>query len=224
MLMPGKAIMSVAYLPNIQYFSKILSYPEIIIDIHETYSKQSYRNRAEILGANGILNLIIPVKKPYGNRTKTCDIQLDYDTPWMQVHWKAIISAYRNSPFFEYFEPELRPYYWKKEKYLADWNLGLTEALLLMTGTEKELKLSHGYIKNPGESEADFRDLIHPKKKDRIDAEFSPIPYFQVFSDRYGSFPNLSFIDLMFNEGPQAAYICKQMYKKKLPQKSNQDV
>jgi len=211
---PDKALMTVAYLPNIQYFSKILSYPEIIVEVNETYQKQSFRNRAVILGANGKLDLVIPVKKPDGNRTKTCDILIDYDMPWMQVHWKAIVSAYRNSPFFEYFEPELKPYYQQKEKYLVDWDLTLTSALLKMTGTEARVCKSAEFIKHSDNTMADFRNIIHPKKNDNIDPDFEFSAYFQVFRSTLGSVPNLSFIDLLFNEGPQAVYLCRQMQNK----------
>lgn len=211
-----KVLLSLAYLPNTQYFSKLLACPEIIIEIHDTYQKQSYRNRATILGANGKLDLVIPVKRPQGNNTKTCDILIDYDTPWQHTHWKAIVSAYKNSPFFDIFEPELKPYFRKKKKYLVDWNISLLEAILEMTSTKIAYTTSIHFIKPKSPEYDDYRDSIHPKKRMQIqDNSYHSISYFQVFSDKFGHTPKLSFIDLLFNEGPQAVYLCKSMHKKK---------
>lgn len=208
-------LLSLAYLPNIQYFSKLLTYGDITIEIHDTYQKQSYRNRAIILGSNGKLDLVIPVKRPQGNSTKTCDILIDYDMPWQHTHWKAIVSAYKNSPFFDIFEPELKPYFRKKTKYLVDWNISLLEAIMEMTSTQITYSLSTDFIKLPSPEHDDFRDAIHPKKRMQIqDNTFQPVPYFQVFSEKFSYIPNLSFIDLLFNEGSQAVYLCKSMYKK----------
>jgi len=210
-----KVLLSLAYMPNTQYFSKLLTYPEVTIEVFDTYLKQSYRNRATILGANGKLDLVIPVKRPQGNITKTRDILIDYDMTWQQTHWKAIVSAYKNSPFFDIFEPELKPFFRKKEKFLLDWNLILINAILEMTSTEIAYTKSTDYIKSPTILYDDFRESIHPKKRMQLpDASFSPIPYFQVFSNKYGHISNLSFIDLLFNEGPQAIYLCKKMRKK----------
>ena len=189
-------LLSLAYLPNTQYFSKLLTYGDITIEIHDTYQKQSYRNRTTILGANGKLDLVIPVKRPQGNSTKTCDILIDYDMPWYQTHWKAIVSAYKNSPFFDIFEPELKPLFRKKKKFLLDWNLILIDALLEITSTKITYTTSTDFITSP-------------------DSSYKPVPYFQVFNDKFGHILNLSFIDLLFNEGPQAVYLCKSMYKKK---------
>ncbi len=208
-------LLSVAYLPNNQYFSKLLTYSHITIEVYDTYQKQSYRNRATILGANGKLDLVIPVKRPDGNNTKTRDVLIDYDTPWQQIHWKAIVSAYKNSPFFDIFEPEIKPLFKRKEKYLIDWNLLLLNAIFEMTWTELEYNKSEFYIKSTEEIYDDFRESIHPKKRlQQTDDLFSPIPYFQVFSEKFGYVPNLSFIDLLFNEGPQAAFLCRKMRKK----------
>jgi hypothetical protein len=206
-------LLSTAYLPNIQYFSKLLTYPDITIEINDTYQKQSYRNRATILGANGPLDLVVPVKLPSGNRTLTRDVLLDYDMPWNRVHWKAIISAYRHSPFFEIFEPEFAPFYNKTFKYLTEWNHCLINLILESSGTVVHYKLSEFYI---AETMADdFRNSIHPKKRlQKPDPDFEPIQYFQVFTKKYRSLLNLSFIDLLFNEGPQAIYLCRKCMKK----------
>jgi hypothetical protein len=215
----NQVILSASYLPNIQYFSKLLTYPEVIIEIFDTYQKQSYRNRTTILGANGPLDLVIPVKRPDGNSTKTCNVQIDYDMPWQKTHWKAIISSYKHSPFFDIFEPELEPVYTRNFKYLVDWNLTIIDTILKITGFQAHYKKSNSYI-IAEKSLRDFRDTIHPKiRMHAHDHEFSQIHYFQVFDKKFGFIPNLSFIDLLFNEGPQAVYLCKKCIKKGQPEK-----
>jgi hypothetical protein len=208
-------LLSTAYLPNIQYFSKILSHNRIFIEAHENYQKQSYRNRAVILGANGPLDLVIPVIKSEGNHTKTRSVLIDYTLPWQQIHWKAIVSAYKNSPFFDIFEQELQPLYQRKEKFLLDWNFLMLDKLLAITGVQKTYSLTEIYIVQPKDGFCDYRNSIHPKKRlQKPDAQFEPIRYFQVFSEKYEFIPNLSIVDLLFNEGPQAIYICRQCFKK----------
>ena len=183
-----------------------------MIDIHETYQKQSFRNRCQILGANGILELSIPVVKPFGNRSATKDILIEYETNWMQVHWKAILSCYNHSPFFEIFAQELAHLYETKEKYLIDFN----QKVLLQLMSSLDFNLSLNFSDEfPGNNTGrfDFRNSIHPKEnKQKPDPQFKPTPYYQVFSAKFGFVPNLSFLDLMLNEGPQTIAICKNSY------------
>ncbi len=211
----GKILLSTAYLPNIQYISKLLSGNPVCIELHDTYAKQSYRNRAVIFGANGPLDLVIPVKKPNGNRTKTIEVELDYDMPWMQVHWKALVSAYKHSPFFKIFEAELKPLYHSKQKLLSEWNRSLLEALFMMLGEDLQIEYSTEYTENTDNSFLDLREGIHPKKRlQKPDPDFRTVPYYQVFAEKHGFAPNLSFIDLIFNEGPNALMICRQSIQK----------
>jgi hypothetical protein len=213
-----RVLLSTAYLPNIQYFSKLLSYPEVIVEIHDTYQKQTYRNRAIILGANGPLDLIIPVKRPDGNRTITKNVLIDYDMPWQKTHWRAIVSAYKNSPFFDFFEPELSPIFNKQVKYLIDLNFLLVENIMQAVGVRVHYQKSDSYLHSAGAD--DFRDTIHPKVRMQLpDADFEQVRYFQVFEHKLGFVPNLSFIDLLFNEGSQAVFLCKKCMKKGQPDK-----
>lgn len=208
-------LLSTAYLPNIQYFTKVLFGKQIIIEVHDTYEKQSYRNRTTIFGANGPLDLVIPVKRPQGNHTKTCDVLLDYDMPWHQIHWKAIVSAYRHSPFFEIFEEEIKPLYQTKLKYLIDWNFTLLDALMDMIDREKHYSRSEQYLDHLDDKIGDYRNSIHPKKRmQKPDPDFKSLPYFQVFTEKHGFQSNLSFIDLLFNEGSQAIDLCINSTKK----------
>jgi hypothetical protein len=208
-------LLSTAYLPNIQYVSKILHYKKIIIDVHETYLKQSFRNRCQISSANGILDLSIPIIKPDGNKTKTKDIEIEYVTNWRQIHWRALVSAYKNSPFFEIFEEELAHIFVTKEKYLIDFNQKILQQLFNLLGATLQIEMSDNYITDK-DSEFDFRNSIHPKKRmQKSDPNFVPREYYQVFNKKMNFLPNLSFIDLMFNEGPQAIETCLSSIQKK---------
>jgi hypothetical protein len=203
------AILSTAYFPNIQFVSKLLLHKTIIIDAHETYLKQSFRNRCQILSANGQLDLSIPIIKPNGNRTITKDVIISYEENWMQVHWRAIVSAYMNSPFFEIFEPELSNLFQVKEKYLVDFNHKCLEQIFRCLGQSLELQYTEKYI-SPDISDYDFRNSIHPKKRmQETDINFKQVKYYQVFNHKHVFHPNLSFIDLLFNEGPRAFDICR---------------
>ncbi|MBN1952059.1 MAG: WbqC family protein [Bacteroidales bacterium] len=203
-------LLSTAYLPNIQYFSKLFSGRKVLIEVWDSYQKQSFRNRTTIHGANGSHDLVIPVKRPQGNSSLTRDVLLDYDMPWNKTHWKAICSAYRHSPFFDIFEAELAPAYEKKLRFLLDWNFMLIELIGRMTGTALNYKETVSY-QSADEVFQDYRDVIHPKpQKQTEDKHFMPIPYFQVFRHKHGFIENLSFVDLLFHEGPQAVYLCKK--------------
>ncbi len=204
------AILSTAYFPNIQYISKLWLHNTVYIDVNETYLKQSFRNRCQIAGANGVLDLSIPIIKPNGNKTLTKDIQIEYATKWMQVHWRAIISAYKSSPFFEFFEQELASLYQKQEKFLVDFNTKALELLFNSLDINLDIKFPAEFIP-VDENPFDYRYSIHPKKRlQKPDPNFKQINYYQVFQSKHGFLPNLSFIDLVFNEGPQSIYYCKQ--------------
>lgn len=208
-------LLSSAYLPNIQYISKFLSGNPVVIETQETYQKQSFRNRSVIYGANGPLNLVIPVKRPQGNTTKSCDVLIDYGMPWNEVHWKAIVSAYKNSPFFEIFELEVKPWFSKKMKYLLDWNTYILEELFKIADIQHNFTLSKEYILPTDPNCIDYRDSLHPKKRmQKNDLAFNAPDYYQVFKAKHGFQANTSFIDLLFNEGPQALSLCRNSIKK----------
>lgn len=205
------AVLSTAYLPNIQYFSKFFLHKKVYIETEDTYLKQSYRNRCTIFGSNGKLDLSIPVIRPNGNKTKTKDVLIEYDTKWQLDHWRAIKSAYGNSPFFEIFEPEMAHIFESKEKYLIDFNEIALYQLFMSLGIEIKTYKTQSYFEPDNSVSYDYRDSIHPKNRmQKTDPFFKQNTYFQVFAGKLGFIPNLSFIDLMFNEGPQAIDICKK--------------
>ncbi len=197
-----KVLLSTAYFPNIQYFTKIISYSEIYLEFHENYTKQTYRNRCNILSANKILPLVVPVKKRSGSKTPVSEAEIDNNYRWQRLHRISIESAYRSSPFFEYYYDDFTPVFRKRYKYLFDLNMEILKALLDICDIGKNIEKTGQYLKNP-ENADDYRDIIHPKKRfGEIDPDFTPAGYVQVFSDRRGFAPNLSILDLLFNEGP----------------------
>jgi hypothetical protein len=198
------ALLSTTYLAPVQYYCKLAGYKNVWVDIFENYSKQSFRNRCVILGANGPLTLSIPVKKNNLPKTLTRDVNIDYDTRWQSVHWRAIESSYRSSPFFIYYVDNIEPFFAKKIKFLVDFNTQLQETILNLLGLQPEIKFTKEYIVKT-EGFDDYRESIHPKPRMyQKDDYFAPHPYYQVFGNKFGFVANLSIVDLLFNMGPSA--------------------
>ncbi len=203
-------LLSTAYLPPVQYISKLLLDPQVKIERFENYQKQSYRNRCYIYGANGMQCLSIPVKKNHGEKTMITDVMIDYTCNWQKIHLKSMESAYRLSPFFEYYADELLEIYRKKVPSLFEWNLRLLESLLALMNMDAKPEVTSGW-EPLTEENGDYRQSIHPKKRlNKSDTLFNPIPYQQVFIDRFGFIPNLSIVDLLFNEGPETLNLLRK--------------
>lgn len=198
------AILPSTYLGPVQYFSKLKKYPEVIIEHHEHFPKQTYRNRCEVYSPNGVLTLSVPLVKR-DQRQSTKDIKISYEDHWQKLHWRSIESCYRRSPFFEYFEDDFRPFYEdKKFEYLIDLNEELQQVVLKLLKLKPNYSFTTDYRKSY-ENADDFRELISPKIDLKTDPNFTPHPYMQVFAPRHGFLPNLSIVDLLFNEGSKAA-------------------
>ncbi|HPT04324.1 MAG TPA: WbqC family protein [Bacteroidales bacterium] len=193
-------LLSTAYLPPIEYFVQIDQSDEIYIEQFENYHKQTFRNRCHIASANGLLPLSIPVIKTDGNHTLIKNIAISNAESWQKIHWRAIESAYNKSPFFLYYEDELRPFYVNRFENLLEFNMKLTEKLLHLIGIEKKINLTTGFVHQP-ENMTDCRFREKPKQESCTNYK----PYIQVFSSKFKFFPNLSIIDLLFCEGPDAA-------------------
>ena len=206
-------LLSTAYFPPVHYFTKFILHPSRIIERYDHYTKQSYRNRCNIFGANGILTLSIPVLK--GNRHKSYvkDIRIDYSKNWQKLHWKGIESAYMRSPFFEFYLDEIRLLLDKKHNFLLELNMEILDFLLGTLEISGGYKLSDAFNDSGTEYLNDYREIIHPKKTPDEDSSFRAESYSQVFSDRYGFQENLSIIDLLFNEGPNARFVLENSCK-----------
>ncbi len=197
-----------AYLPPLEYMVAMLAHNKAEIDLHETYPKQTWRNRCRILTANGPLDLTIPVTRPNGNHTKTHEVVTSSHEPWQQKHWRAISSAYRKTPYYIFYEDLIAPYYLKTSQYLL-WEFN--QQLLLTITDELTLGLEWGYTdsyKKQLSGYVDLRNCISPKNRDNEPLIDHWPAYYQTFSHKYGFIPNLSIIDLLFHMGPDSkAYL-----------------
>ena len=199
MSLPDSILLPSTYLGPVSYFAHIVSPGKTLLDLHEHYIKQTYRNRCRILTANGVLNLIIPVIKVNGNHTRVQDVVIDYSEKWQINHWRAIESAYNNAPFFLYYREELEPIYRKTFRLLAEFNSALLKTIMTVIGIEKEIAWAEAYVQAKAPDDADLRGGFSPKQQN------SPVnfpAYSQVFSERSGFQPDLSIVDLLFNLGP----------------------
>lgn len=197
-------LLSTAYFAPIKYFSKLANYPEVFIEQHENFIKQTYRNRTVILGANGPISLIVPVEKGREQKIKIKDLRISYDEEWQRTHWRTIFSAYNSSPFFEYYADDLEPFFRNKFEFLVDFNQRITETLLEILEIEVVLNLTVDFERTP-ESCLNFREKISPKAHRNVDdPNFVAQEYTQVFAEKFGFIPDLSILDLLFNEGPSA--------------------
>ncbi|MDR0667770.1 MAG: WbqC family protein [Prevotellaceae bacterium] len=198
-----------AYWAPVQYFTKLAAAaPGALLERHEHYVKQSYRNRCQIATANGVLALIVPVVGTRGVRTPVRDVRIDYAEPWQRHHWRAIESAYRSSPFFEYYADDMRPFYERKESFLFDLNERILYLALDLIGLKITMAYTHAYI--PAYSAPDFRPVISPKRPyAQHDPQFKPQTYYQVFAPANGFAANMSILDLLCNEGPNALSVLR---------------
>ena len=188
------------YLSPIEYYFQRTKNETSLIDIHEHFVKQSYRNRCRILSPNGIQNLTVPLIKAR-KRKPTKEVKISYDSDWRKMHWKSLEAAYRSSPYFEFYEDDFYPFYHnKKYDYLVDLNWELEDKIIQLLALSISSEKTTRYIENVAQ-EKDFRNAFSPQKENQ---SITFKEYIQVFSDRNGFAPNMSIIDLLFNEGPNA--------------------
>ena len=189
-------LLSTAYLPPVSYFSQLVNAEKIILEQHEHYVKQSYRNRALIYGANGLHPLIIPVRHEGNERKPIKDRKISYDDPWQKIHWRTITSSYRNSPYFEYFEDTFKPFYETKTETLFEFNFLLLKKILEFLQIETETGFTSDYEAKVSDDTIDLRNSFNPSER-----KLNTPKYNQVFGDRFGFIPDLSIVDLLFNKG-----------------------
>ena len=194
------AVFPLFYLPPIMYFNKLVRHKQdILFERYEHFPKQTFRNRAVIHSPNGKLDLIIPIAKGTGQHTSIKDVKISYDFNWQRLHWQSLQTSYRRSAYFEYYEDDLVELYEKRWDFLFDY----TEHILAILLRQLKLDITDRFTADYEKvytNLTDFRTSIHPK----VDSTFIHKPYFQVFEERNGFLPNLSIVDLLFNQGPQS--------------------
>ena len=194
------AIFPLFYLPPVEFFAKLQEHKNnLLIEKLEHFPKQTFRNRANIHSPNGKLNLIVPVIKGSKVHTPTKDVKISYDFDWQRLHWLSMQTSYRSSAYFEFYEDDFAPFYEKKWTFLFDYNEELLQLLLRLL----KLNITYSYTESYEENYPnlnDYRVSINPKQNSGYVAP----TYFQVFEERNSFLPNLSVIDLLFNQGPQS--------------------
>ncbi len=212
-------LLSSTYFGPVQWYQKLNRYDVCLIEQHDSFIKQTFRNRCVIATTHGTQTLSIPIEHTAtGNMPqasqKMRDIRISDHGNWRHLHWYALQSAYGESPFFDYYVDDLRPFFEKKWEFLLDFNLAITEKMCELLDIRPNIQLTTAYGQQaPDDDEpadscrqtplADFREAIQPKHP-APDNEFEARPYYQVYRQKHGFLPNLSILDLLFNEGNES--------------------
>jgi hypothetical protein len=194
-----KTLLHPTYFPSISHCIMIVQSDELNFEVNDTYQKQTYRNRANIYSANGKLSLTIPVIYSQKNRQLYRDIKIHNEDKWQALHWKSLLSAYRTSPFFEFYEDDIAPLFHSKQDNLMEFNFKCLDTLFECMQLDLSYNKTKTYQKDINSSE-DLRFLTNARKE----KEFNFSEYTQVFGGKHGFISNLSVLDLLFNEGPNA--------------------
>ena len=198
-------VLELHYLPSIAYLSAINSCKSVLIEQHEHYNKRSYRNRAHIAGANGLLRLSIPLKKGKNEQMPIKNVEITFDENWPIKHWRAITSAYQRAPYFEFYADDLEALLVQKKQNLFDWNLSFLRVLMDLFGIDKKIRFTESYQFTYEEEFLDLRNSISPKKNLQLPLQvYKEKAYTQLFQEKHGFIPNLSCLDLLFCTGPEA--------------------
>lgn len=204
-----------AYWGPVQYYSKLFRYAHVVMEQFDHYTKQTYRNRCVIAAPDGPLALTVPVEKYEGQKCTMKDIRISDHGNWRHLHWNALESAYRNSPFFEYYADDFRVFYEKKWDFLFDFNLAIQNTVCSLLDLHPTIQCSENFLESDAESHvADCRFLIQPRISYERDPDFKPVSYYQVFEQRNGFLPNLSIADLLFNMGPEGLLVLRDCCNK----------
>ena len=195
-------LLSTTYFGPIQWYQKLYRADEAWIEQHEHFIKQTYRSRCIIATTQGTQALTVPVERDLLNSQSIKDIRISDHGNWRHLHWNALQSAYGESPFFEYYEDDLRPFFEKRWTFLFDFNEAIREKICELLDITPVVRFTERYVSTHA---SDYREAINPKHP-APDPDFQPRRYYQVYEAKHGFLPNLSIVDLLFNMGPEAIF------------------
>lgn len=208
------ALLQTTYFGPVQWYQKLYRYDSCLVEQHDSYQKQTYRNRCIIATANGLQTLTVPVEHNSQisnlNSQLTKDLRISDHNQWRKVHWNALQSAYSESPFFEYYLDDIHPFFEQKYDFLIDFNEAIRQKICELIDIHPQVDYTTEYVKPIANSQRptaliDLREVIHAKHP-KPDANFEAKPYWQVFQHRYGFLANLSILDLLFCMGPESVF------------------
>ena len=194
------------YCGSIAYFQELMKYDEVIFEKQEFFEKASYRNRCVVVGPNGLQNLSVQIKRGRAKKQLYKNVKIAYEHRWNKIHWQTLCSNYRSSPYFEFYEDYFEPFFSKEYEYLFDFNFELFKLINKLLNLEIKYSFTESFNKKYPENIKDLRSYFLPKNKDVV---FNKKEYIQVFSSKIGFFSNLSILDLLFCEGPNAVSFLK---------------
>lgn len=207
-------ILPMAYWGNVHAYALMLHARPLTIEACENFQKQTYRNRCQVVTANGVQALTVPMDHARSDSQQMRHIAISYATPWQQLHWKTLVSAYRNSPYFEYYEEDLHALYRLKPVYLWDYLCALQDFAWECIGCQPEMNYTTEYKHTVEDGVLDYRQMLTPKSSEyvlRASELLVKDPYYQVFNQKFGFVPNLSILDLIFNMGPESLLVLERM-------------
>lgn len=195
------------YFGCVNYYSSLFATSNILIEQCESYQKASFRNRCIIAGANGLINLTVPLENGREQKKLIKEVKISNLGNWQQQHWRSIFSCYGNSPFFEFYRDWLEGFYKKEFFWLFDMNLEVLYWLKKVLAIPGEISLSESFLKDYPANMSDHRNIWQPKN---FQQKEGLIKYFQVFEDKIGFQKNLSILDILFCEGPRSGQLLKE--------------
>jgi hypothetical protein len=207
-------IVDLQYFPPVILYKNLNNFSNIVFEQYESYQKMSFRNRCQILGADGVLHLTVPLHRGRDQKTLLKEVRIASDTDWQARHWKTLLSCYSRSPWFEFYRDELEALYRRPYRFLLDWNIACFEWSLGALPLPVPFSLTEAYQARYDPVEwIDWRGKWSPASLTKSalgnlapsNPDDSPaVRYTQVFEDRTGFIPNLSIVDLLFCEGKRA--------------------
>ena len=197
-----KVLLSTTYFGPVQWYQKLYRSEAVQIEQWESFQKQTYRNRCLIATTQGVQALTVPVER--GTSPLIKDIRISDHGNWRHLHWSALVSAYGESPFFEYYQDDIRPFFEKRWEFLFDFNEDIRMKMCELLDIQPKVSYSLEFkiLNSPLK---DFREGIRPKQP-QTDSDFESKPYYQVYRQKHGFLPNLSVLDLLFNMGPEGIF------------------